>query len=95
VRHALLWISLSGLVAASSAFAAATTGNSGIISASANGIVGSTNVTPPLDALRQQRAIAALERERRELQRTDGGALTPAHHIYLQTKLNAILAGHY
>ena len=95
MRHALLWILLSGLVAASSAFAAAAAGNSVTVSASGGGVVGSTSATPPLDALRQQRAIAALDQERRELQRADGGALTPAHHIYVQTKLNAILAGHY
>jgi hypothetical protein len=93
----LLLVSLSGFVATTVAIAAPIAGSGAATSAIRPGgaVIGSQSDGMRFtDALRRQRAMDALMRESRQLQRSDGGTLTPAHHVWLETRLNQIMAGH-
>ena len=93
MRHFLLLLSLSGLLASTAASATPVAAGGAYDGYSGPGI---TNAA--IDhgqAYRKHRAIVALERDGRTLQRADGGMLTPEHHALLQARLEAIQAGNY
>ncbi|HEY3636694.1 MAG TPA: hypothetical protein VGK90_00985 [Rhizomicrobium sp.] len=97
MKRTLLWTSFCAIIAVSGAIAAPIASGSAISAGySGNGVIGSESVgIPSLNAYRKHRAIDALVQEGRRMQRVDGGTLTKEHHAYLQSELNAILAGNY